>query len=154
TCQRLGVEPSAYLQDVLTCLPPTPARQLGDLLPDQWQSVRQAKTAIRRRPRPRSPALLRSGLPDLDPTTLRFRPSLPLAATPWTVRLFDGSAYLLRVQQAHGEPFEHLSEEEARRPPGRVPRVRRRGVGRQQHLPREDVVIVPTCQLRRKQQRG
>ena len=45
TCQRLGVEPWAYLQDVLTRLPTTPAVQLGDLLPDQWQAVRLAQMA-------------------------------------------------------------------------------------------------------------
>jgi hypothetical protein len=42
TCQRLGVEPWAYLQDVMTRLPAMPAGQLGDLLPDRWQSARQA----------------------------------------------------------------------------------------------------------------
>jgi hypothetical protein len=36
TCSRLGVQPWAYLQDVLTRLPTTPAEQLGDLLPDHW----------------------------------------------------------------------------------------------------------------------
>src|SRR5262245_3834084 len=41
TCQRLGVEPWAYLQDVLTRLPTAPAGQLGDLLPDHWQAARQ-----------------------------------------------------------------------------------------------------------------
>jgi hypothetical protein len=46
TCQRLGVEPWAYLQDVLTRLPATPAGQLGDLLPDHWQAAREAKMAI------------------------------------------------------------------------------------------------------------
>ncbi len=45
TCQRLGVEPWAYLQDVLTRLPTIPAGQLGDLLPDHWQAVRQARVA-------------------------------------------------------------------------------------------------------------
>jgi transposase len=44
TCQRLGVEPWAYLQDVLTRLPTMPVGQLGDLLPDRWQAARQAKT--------------------------------------------------------------------------------------------------------------
>jgi transposase len=39
TCQRLGVEPWAYLQDVLTRLPTTPAGQLGDLLPDRWSAA-------------------------------------------------------------------------------------------------------------------
>jgi transposase len=41
TCQRLGVEPWAYLQDVLTCLPTTSAEQLADFLPDHWQANRQ-----------------------------------------------------------------------------------------------------------------
>jgi transposase len=45
TCQQLGVEPWAYLQDVLTRLPTTPAGQLGDLLPDHWQSAREPKMA-------------------------------------------------------------------------------------------------------------
>jgi hypothetical protein len=44
TCQRLGVEPWAYLKDVLTRLPGTHAGQLGDLLPAYWQAARQAKT--------------------------------------------------------------------------------------------------------------
>jgi hypothetical protein len=46
TCQRLGVEPWAYLQDVLARLPTTPAGQLGELLPDRWQAARLAKVAI------------------------------------------------------------------------------------------------------------
>jgi transposase len=45
TCQRLGVEPWAYLRGVLTRLPATPGRQLGNLLPDQWQAVRNSQTA-------------------------------------------------------------------------------------------------------------
>jgi hypothetical protein len=45
TCQRPGVEPWAYLQDVLTRLPATPAGPLGDLLPDQWQVTRQAEAS-------------------------------------------------------------------------------------------------------------
>lgn len=45
TCQRLGVEPWAYLQDVLTRLPTTPAGQLGDLLPDHWQVAGRANSA-------------------------------------------------------------------------------------------------------------
>jgi hypothetical protein len=44
-CQRLGVEPWAYLQDVLTRLPTAPAGQLGDLLPDHWQARRPAQMA-------------------------------------------------------------------------------------------------------------
>src|SRR5262249_47561084 len=46
TCQRLGVGPWAYLQDVLTRLPTAPAGQLGDLLPDHWQAARQVSRAI------------------------------------------------------------------------------------------------------------
>lgn len=45
TCQRLSVEPWAYLQDVLTRLPGTAAGQLGDLLPDYWQATRHTKLA-------------------------------------------------------------------------------------------------------------
>ena len=41
TCARLGVEPWAYLQDVLTRLPATPADQLGQFLPDQWQAAQR-----------------------------------------------------------------------------------------------------------------
>ena len=39
TCQRLGVEPWAYLQDVLTRLPSLPAEQRGELLPDRWEAA-------------------------------------------------------------------------------------------------------------------
>jgi hypothetical protein len=45
TCQRLGVEPWAYVQDVLMRLPRAPAGRLGDLLPDHWQVARQARVA-------------------------------------------------------------------------------------------------------------
>lgn len=44
TCHRLGVEPWAYLQDVLTRLPTTPAEQLAELLPDRWQAARGPAT--------------------------------------------------------------------------------------------------------------
>src|SRR5437667_1681028 len=36
SCQRLGVEPWAYLRDVLTRLPTTAPDQLAALLPDRW----------------------------------------------------------------------------------------------------------------------
>jgi transposase len=42
TCQRLGVEPWAYLQDVLTRLPTTPPERLPELLIDHWQAARRA----------------------------------------------------------------------------------------------------------------
>ena len=45
TCQRLGVEPWAYLQDVLKRLPTTPAGQLGGLLHDRWKAGRKAEVA-------------------------------------------------------------------------------------------------------------
>lgn len=40
TCHRLSIEPWAYLQDVLTRLPRTPAEHLAELLPDRWQAAR------------------------------------------------------------------------------------------------------------------
>jgi transposase len=46
TCHRLGVEPWAYLQDVLTRLPTTPAGQLENLLPDHWQTARVGTPTI------------------------------------------------------------------------------------------------------------
>jgi transposase len=36
TCRQLGVEPFAYLRDVLTRLPSQPAERLPELLPDAW----------------------------------------------------------------------------------------------------------------------
>jgi transposase len=47
TCQRLGVEPWAYLQDVLTRLPTTPANDHLDLLPDRWQAARAVAAATK-----------------------------------------------------------------------------------------------------------
>jgi transposase len=40
TCHRLGIEPWAYLQDVLTRLPSLPAERRAELLPDRWQADR------------------------------------------------------------------------------------------------------------------
>jgi len=45
TCQRLGVEPWAYLQDVLSRLPTLPTERLAELLPDRWQAARAAASA-------------------------------------------------------------------------------------------------------------
>lgn len=45
TCQRLQVEPWAYLQDVLHRLPTTKPEQLTELLPDRWQAARAAAKA-------------------------------------------------------------------------------------------------------------
>jgi hypothetical protein len=52
TCQRLGAEPWAYLQDVLTRLPATPAGELDELLPDRWQVARQASVVTPAAPAP------------------------------------------------------------------------------------------------------
>jgi hypothetical protein len=41
TCHRLGIDPWAYLHDVLARLPRTPAAGLTELLPDRWQAARQ-----------------------------------------------------------------------------------------------------------------
>jgi transposase len=40
TCHRLGVEPWAYLQDVLKRLPSAAPQQFAELLPDRWQTAR------------------------------------------------------------------------------------------------------------------
>jgi hypothetical protein len=51
TCQRLGVEPWAYLRDVLERLPSHPAVRLAELLPDEWQR-RPPAAATARAPEP------------------------------------------------------------------------------------------------------
>jgi hypothetical protein len=61
TCQRLVVEPWAYLQDVLMHLPAAPTGQLGDLLPDRWQATRQGQAMI-----PAAPATVAT-LPPAEP---------------------------------------------------------------------------------------
>jgi hypothetical protein len=62
TCQRLGVEPWAYLQDVLTHLPTALAGQLGDLLPDHWQTARRAAKAT-------PPAATETTAPSAEPVS-------------------------------------------------------------------------------------
>jgi transposase len=47
TCHRLGIEPWAYLQDVLTRLPRTPAHQLAELLADRWEAARKQAEPLR-----------------------------------------------------------------------------------------------------------
>ncbi len=42
TCQRLHVEPFAYLRDVFDRISAHPAHRLAELLPDQWQAARTA----------------------------------------------------------------------------------------------------------------
>jgi hypothetical protein len=36
TCRHHGIDPFAYLTDVLRRIPSHPARQLDELLPDAW----------------------------------------------------------------------------------------------------------------------
>ncbi|MGC8553615.1 MAG: IS66 family transposase [Phycisphaerae bacterium] len=45
SCKRHKVEPWAYLRDVLTRIPQTPAEKLGDLLPDRWQALMEQTKA-------------------------------------------------------------------------------------------------------------
>ena len=45
TCQRLGIDPWAYLQDVLTELPRRGGDDLPGLLPDRWQAARRQASA-------------------------------------------------------------------------------------------------------------
>jgi hypothetical protein len=52
TCGRLGVEPWAYLQDVLTRVPALAPEQLGELVPDRWEAARRARVATPPAPTP------------------------------------------------------------------------------------------------------
>jgi transposase len=45
TCKHLGLDPFAYLQDVLTRLPTTRVGPLDAFLPDSWQAARQSAPA-------------------------------------------------------------------------------------------------------------
>jgi transposase len=45
TCKNLGIDPQAYLRDVLDRISTHPARRIEELLPDRWQELRQADTA-------------------------------------------------------------------------------------------------------------
>ncbi len=45
TCQRLGIEPWAYLHEVLTRMPATSSGQLDGLLPERWQAARTATSS-------------------------------------------------------------------------------------------------------------
>jgi transposase len=44
TCRQLGVEPFAYLREVLTRLPTQPADRLAELLPDAWLQAQPTPT--------------------------------------------------------------------------------------------------------------
>ena len=47
TCKDLGVDPQAYLRDVLDRVSTHPARRIEELLPDRWKALRQAGDAAR-----------------------------------------------------------------------------------------------------------
>ena len=42
TCKALGIDPEAYLRDLLDRISTHPARRLEELLPDRWQASRRA----------------------------------------------------------------------------------------------------------------
>jgi transposase len=43
SCKRVGVEPLAYLRDVLERISTHPGRRIAELLPDRWQALREAR---------------------------------------------------------------------------------------------------------------
>jgi transposase len=45
TCKNLGIDPQAYLRDVLDRISTHPAKRIAELLPDRWQKLRQANGA-------------------------------------------------------------------------------------------------------------
>jgi hypothetical protein len=45
TCKTLGIDPEAYLRDVLDRVSTHPARRLEELLPDRWQALRRTGAA-------------------------------------------------------------------------------------------------------------
>jgi transposase len=45
TCKNLGIDPQAYLRDVLDRISTHPARRIEELLPDRWQELRQTGDA-------------------------------------------------------------------------------------------------------------
>ena len=54
TCHRLGIEPWAYLKDVLARLPTTQADRLVELLPDRWQAAQKQAAQDNAAPSPDS----------------------------------------------------------------------------------------------------
>jgi transposase len=47
TCKNLGIDPQAYLRDVLDRISTHPARRIEELLPDHWQKLRQTTDAAK-----------------------------------------------------------------------------------------------------------
>src|SRR5262249_62006886 len=54
TCKDLGIDPQAYLRDVLDRISTHPAKRIDELLPDRWQELRRAGGAAPG-PRPQPP---------------------------------------------------------------------------------------------------
>jgi len=46
TCRRHGVDPQAWLTDVLTRISATPLSQLAQFLPDRWKAKQQGASGI------------------------------------------------------------------------------------------------------------
>ena len=47
TCKNLGIDPQAYLRDVLDRISTHPARRIEELLPDRWQAMRLASATVK-----------------------------------------------------------------------------------------------------------
>jgi transposase len=45
TCKSLGIDPQAYLRDLLDRISTHPAKRITELLPDRWQELRRAGDA-------------------------------------------------------------------------------------------------------------
>jgi hypothetical protein len=45
TCENRGIDPQAYLRDVLDRISTHPAMWIEESLPDRWQELRQASAA-------------------------------------------------------------------------------------------------------------
>jgi transposase len=45
TCKSLGIDPQAYLRDVLSRISTHPAKRIDELLPDRWQELRRPDEA-------------------------------------------------------------------------------------------------------------
>src|SRR5262249_60766372 len=59
TCKDLGIDPQAYLRDVLNRISTHPARRIEELLPDRWQALRQAGETAKDGPPPQPRVRLR-----------------------------------------------------------------------------------------------
>jgi hypothetical protein len=46
TCKNLGIDPQAYLRDVLDRISTHPASRIEELLPDRWQALRQGGATV------------------------------------------------------------------------------------------------------------